>query len=85
MFSKIQTLIILLIVLVLACEGFFEQYSIKTYLNVYVILEIMSFEGTSEQAASIEIFELHVWPGEWDLPSLDPECLTALLINFSFF
>lgn len=50
----------------------------------------MSFEGTSEQAAALEennqgkTFELHVWPGEWDLPSLDPECLTALVINPPF-
>ena len=21
---------------------------------------------------------LYVWPGEWDLPSLDPECLIAM-------
>ena len=25
-----------------------------------------------------EIFTLYVWPGEWDLESLDAECLTAL-------
>lgn len=53
--------------------------------------ENMSFEGTSEQAAVLEesnggeVFELHVWPGEWDLPSLDPECLTALVIYLSYF
>lgn len=51
----------------------------------------MSFEGTSEQAAVLEesnggeVFELHVWPGEWELPSLDPECLTALVIDTQFF
>jgi sorting and assembly machinery component 37 len=22
---------------------------------------------------------LHVWPGQWDLPSFDPQCLAALL------
>ena len=22
---------------------------------------------------------LHVWPGRWDLPSIDPSCLTAIL------
>ena len=22
---------------------------------------------------------LYVWPGEWDLPSLDPECLIAMV------
>ena len=22
---------------------------------------------------------LYVWPGEWNLPSLDPECLTAMV------
>jgi hypothetical protein len=25
-----------------------------------------------------EIFTLYVWPGEWDLDSMDAECLTAL-------
>lgn len=31
------------------------------------------------------IFVLHVWPGEWDLPSLDPECLTAMVkLGFIF-
>jgi hypothetical protein len=24
-------------------------------------------------------FILYVWPGEWNLPSLDPECLTAIV------
>ena len=24
-------------------------------------------------------FVLYVWPGEWDLPSLDPECLVAMV------
>ena len=24
-------------------------------------------------------FTLYVWPGEWNLPSLDPECLTAMV------
>jgi hypothetical protein len=25
------------------------------------------------------IFVLSIWPGEWDLPSLDPDCLVALV------
>lgn len=25
-------------------------------------------------------FILYIWPGEWGLPSLDPDCLTALVI-----
>ena len=32
------------------------------------------------QAATDEdLFVLYVWPGDWDLPSLDPECLTAMV------
>ncbi len=35
--------------------------------------------NTSEQ------FVLYVWPGEWDLDSLDAESLTALVIVFLHF
>lgn len=26
-----------------------------------------------------ELVTLYVWPGEWELPSLDPECLTLMV------
>lgn len=28
-----------------------------------------------------EIATLYVWPGEWELPSLDPECLTLMVFE----
>lgn len=29
-------------------------------------------------------FVLYVWPGEWGLATLDPECLTAMVYIFIF-
>jgi len=28
--------------------------------------------------------KLYIWPSEWDLPSLDPECLTAIVNNLLY-
>lgn len=41
----------------------------------------MSSEAsTSRENSEVneDLFVLYIWPGDWDLPSLDPECLTAL-------
>ena len=36
--------------------------------------------GSSSQLNEDEkLLVLYVWPGDWDLPSLDPECLTAMV------
>lgn len=32
------------------------------------------------QETNQSVFKLFVWPGEWDLESLDAECLTAIVI-----
>ena len=41
-----------------------------------------SDEPTSSNNLNNEenLLVLYVWPGEWDLPSLDPECLTAMVL-----
>lgn len=28
-----------------------------------------------------DIFVLNIWQGDWGLPTIDPECLVALVIN----
>lgn len=45
----------------------------------------MNFEtalSVDQEKKNSNIFILYVWPGEWSLPSLDAECLTALVIYF---
>jgi hypothetical protein len=37
------------------------------------------------EALNSEIIKLYVWPGEWGLPSVDPECLTALVFFLFIF
>ena len=39
-------------------------------------VEIAEQSGPSRDE---NLFVLYVWPGDWDLPSLDPECLTAMV------
>ena len=34
----------------------------------------------AETKSDSDTFILSIWPGEWDLSSLDPECLAALVI-----
>ena len=34
---------------------------------------------SSDSSKDENLFVLYVWPGDWDLPSLDPECLTAMV------
>jgi hypothetical protein len=41
-----------------------------------IIREEDSQDFKSSVSQGINI--LYVWPGEWELPSLDPECLIAL-------
>ncbi len=40
---------------------------------------------TSSQQADLndKLIKLYVWPSEWNLPSLDPECLTAIVRNLN--
>jgi hypothetical protein len=45
----------------------------------------MSFDSDDQDLQAVENpladkFILYIWPGEWGLPSLDPDCLTALVI-----
>jgi hypothetical protein len=35
--------------------------------------------ASSDSSKDESLFVLYVWPGDWDLPSLDPECLTAMV------
>jgi sorting and assembly machinery component 37 len=35
-------------------------------------------EGAEAQNRSTELV-LHVWPSQWELPSLDPQCIAAVL------
>ena len=35
----------------------------------------------SDSSKDENLLVLYVWPGDWDLPSLDPECLTAMVYN----
>ncbi|CAE7168535.1 unnamed protein product [Rhizoctonia solani] len=35
-------------------------------------------EGTQLESHTAE-FVLHIWPAQWDLPSIDPQCIAAIL------
>lgn len=41
----------------------------------------MSFDSDDQAVENplVDKFILYIWPGEWGLPSLDPDCLTALV------
>jgi len=41
--------------------------------------EFKTATTSSDSSKDENLFVLYVWPGDWDLPSLDPECLTAMV------
>ncbi len=41
--------------------------------------ENFEIANLSDPSRDENLFVLYVWPGDWDLPSLDPECLTAMV------
>lgn len=43
-----------------------------------------SSSTNSQSVGSSDRYVLYVWPGEWNLPSLDAECLTAMVITKIF-
>ena len=36
----------------------------------------------AKSMAADEILELEVWPGEWDLPSVDPDCISIMVPGY---
>lgn len=34
---------------------------------------------SSQMSPSESEFVLHIWPGKWDLPTFDPQCLAAVI------
>ena len=40
---------------------------------------------SSDETDNADLIVLHIWPGEWNLPSLDPECLVALVCSKDLF
>ena len=38
----------------------------------------------AQTTSDFDTFILSIWPGEWDLSSLDPECLAAL-VNIKYY
>lgn len=34
---------------------------------------------TQEAQSSPTLLVLHIWPAQWDLPSIDPQCIAAVI------